>query len=430
MIRKFTNGLMALSLILFLNSCNDDEVSPPPKTTFTVDKTSGLANDTEFTFVVNEVDAKSISLLPYGTEKLTLGGQLIPKSSFVDGKATVKFTYAQVGSFNAVVVTNNATGDGEFANTYSDPIAISITSDRNSLAEFAVEGSSKIETVGNNITVTVPFGTSITAVKPKFAIPAFSTVTVGGAAVKSGETALNFTTPQVFAVKAQNGTVANYTVNFVVTPVETVNTIKSASGKESSKNAGDKLIPGYVDNSGRRIILYDTLGTPSTRFDSVKLGYVLDGKFAIVKYAGKKIGQDVQFNLTSSKQIVVYGQDSVQAAYTVYAAAAPRLTVDFPGLTSLVGVSQKNFDIELTVLSGTTLQRTAETNVTLPVGVTVTGINVVQMNTAGTAEVSTPFVSNVTVVDFSKATIFELMVTDPTVGNYRVRYNVKVTKTP
>lgn len=424
MIRKFTNGLIALSLVLLLNSCKDDEVSPPPKTTFTVDKTSGLANDTEFTFVINQVEAHTISILPYGQEKLTKGGMVV--TNFVNGVATVKFQYADVGTYNAVVVTNNHTGDGELANTYSDPIAITITSNRNALSDFTIEGSSKIETVGNNITVTFPFGTNITAVKPKFSTSAFSTITVGGTAVKSGETAVNLTTPKTFVVTAQNGTVANYTVTAVITPVETLTTVKSASGKQSSKNAGDRAMPGYVDNTGKRIVLYDTLGTPANRFDSVKFGYALNGTFAHVKYAGKKIGQDVQLNLTSSKSIVVFAQDSTQSAYTIYAGVAPKLTLDFPGLTSLVGRSVRNFEIELTVLNGTTLQRTAASTVTLPAGVALTGVNVIQMS--GTTEVSTPFVSNVTVVDFSKTTWFEVVVTEPTIGEYRVRYSVKVTK--
>lgn len=423
MIRKFTTGLMALSILL-LNSCNNDEVSPPPKPTFTVDKTTGLANDTEFTFVINKVQAHTISLLPYGQEKLTKGGLVV--TNFVDGVATVKFKYADVGTFNAVVVANNHTGDGELANTYSDPVAITITSNKNAFADLAIDGSTKIETVGNNSTVTFPFGTNITALKPKFTTSAFSTVTVNGAAVKSGETALNFTTPKTFVVTAQNGTVANYTVTAVITPVETVTTIKSASGKQSSKNAGDRAMPGYVDNTGKRVVLYDTLGTPASRFDSVKFGYALNGTFAIVKYQGKKMPQDTRLNLTSSKSIVVYAQDSTQSPYTVYAAVAPKLRLDFPGLTSLVSTSTRNFEIELTVLPGTSLQRTAESEITLPAGVALTGVNVIQMS--GTNEVSTPFVSNVTVVDFSKATIFEIVVTDPTIGEYRVRYNVKVTK--
>lgn len=431
MIRRFTNGLMALSLILFLNSCDDDEVSPPPKTTFTVDKTSGLANDTEFTFVIDKVDAKTISILPYGTEKLTMGGQ--PVTNFVDGKATVKFKYAQVGTFNAVVVTNNATGDGEFANTYSDPIAITITSDKTSLSDFNIDGSTDVDVVGSDITVTMPYGTDPASLKPEFTASPFSTVTVDGTAVTSGTTTVNLSTPKTFVVRANDGqTTSSYNVTVVVTPVESDNTIASVSPTLGSDGLDDKAVPAYVDNAARRIVIFDTLSTEE-HFDTVHISYELGGSFSNLKYGGKRAPQEFEVDLTEATEVTVTGQDSTEtpaATYDVVWASAPKVELAFNTLNPDVEGSTGNFTIALNVLTGTDVETLIPTaTIETSPGVTVTGTSTVTSNEDGD-EVVTPFVSGVTPVDFSDPVVLRLQVLDPGGFTYYVDYTVTVTVVP
>lgn len=430
MIRKFTNGLIALSLILFLDSCKDDEVAPPPKTTFTVDKTSGLANDTEFTFVIDKVDAKTISILPYGTEKLTLGGQ--PVTNFVDGKATVKFKYAQVGTFNAVVVTNNASGDGEFANTYSDPISITITSDRTAFGEVNIEGSTKVEDDENgNFTVTMPYGTNPASLKPKFVASPFSTVTVDGSEVKSGETVVNLTTTKTFVVKSNNGAVtSNYTVTVNVTPVETNQDIKTVTAKLWSKGLADKVVNASVDNIERRIVVYDTLSS-ADRFDSVKLSYVLSGAFSNMKYKNKRAPQDLALNLIDNEadEVTVTSEDSATVAYEITWASAPKLKLAFNQLTPVVEGVGGNFTIVLTVLKGTTVSALVPTaTVTEPAGANVLGITTIR--TVDDDTIVAPFLSGITAVNFSGPVTFRMTVLDPEGFTYYVDYNVTVTVVP
>jgi hypothetical protein len=421
MIRKFTTCMVFLSSVLLLNSCNDDEASSPPKTSFTVDKTVGDANSTEFTFVVNKVNATSISLLPYGTENPSFGGVLI--SSFKDdGTATVKFTYDKVGTYNAVVVTNNHTGDGNAKNTYSDPIAITIGSNLAELKDFAFEKSTKTDVSGNTITVTVPYKTNLTALKANFTASPFSKVTVGGTEQKSGSTANNFTTPVTYTVTSNRGTTATYSVVVMVTPADPDNTVKSVSGKETSKAAKNKVIPGDVNNTTGKIVLYDVYGTPATSFDSVRFAYALTSKFSIAKYNGKLLKQDSLLNLTASKHIVVFNQDSVQAPYDIYAVAAPKLQLSFLGLTPNVAGTTTDFAIAATVLKGTNITALVPTSTfTLPSGVTV----------LSTKAADAPFISGVTTVDFTKPVVFELTVHDTNLGfDYKVKYTVTVTVIP
>jgi hypothetical protein len=355
-------------------------------------------------------------------------------TNFTNGVATVKFTYAEVGTFNAVVVTNNHTGDGEVANTYSDPISITITSDRTSLSDFKIEGSTEVKTVGSNITVTMPFGTNAAALKPEFATSPFSTVSVDGGAVTSGVTSVNFTSPKTFVVKANNGVAtSNYTVTVNVTPVETDKTIKSVTPKLASKNLADKQVQASVDNTAKLIVVYDTLSTVAS-FDTVKLSYELGGSFSNLKYAGKRAVQDFVVNLTADKTVTVTGQDSVAvptpATYTIKWASAPKVELAFNGLNPVVKGSTGNFTIGVNVLTGTDVDSLVPTaTIETSAGVTVVSMSTVSLD-EDDEEVVTPFVSGVTPVDFTDPVILRLQVLDPGGFTYHVDYAVTVTVVP
>lgn len=431
MMKRFTAFLLFCAAILVLSRCDDDEASSPPKTTFTVDKTSGLANDTEFTFVVDQVTASDISLLPYGTDHPSLGGIRITK--FVDGKATVKFKYEQVGAFQAVVVTNNHSADGESVkSTLSDAKAVTITSDKKEIFEFSFEKSTSvaIDAAAKTITVAVPFGTDVTALKAKFSVSLFSTVMVGSTAQTSDATTNNFTNPVVYTIKSNDGTSVNYTVTVNVTPVEQTFNIKGATGKVVGGDAKDRVLPGSVDNVGHTVVLYDTAGAPATRFDAVTLNYEMEGKFAYLKSGGKKLKQDTQFDLNPFKTVEAYSQDSLGAGgkedYRVFATDAPRLNFSFDGLSPQVKGDIDNFTITLKVLkiAGTALSTTADIE-ELPAGVTASESDLEYQDANGNW---VPF-SQGDVVDYTKNVNFRLPVTDSRLDGgvtYWATYKVSV----
>ena len=418
--------LMLCLLWIGVASCKDEEVPSPATPTFTVDKTSGLFNATEFVFTVDQVSSNDISLLPYGTENPSLGGILISAKSFTNGKATVKFKYGKVGVFNAVVVANNHSTDGKSVkNTSSSVQAITITSDKTTISAFSFTGSTKttIDQTAKTIAVIVPYGTNVASLKANFTASTYSTVSVGSTAQVSGTTINSFSTPQTYIVKAQDGTTVNYVVTVTVTAVEQLTTFKSFVGTAISKSAKDKVLATALDNAAKTIVLYDTIGTASNKFDSVTVKFELDGKFANAKYGGKKLAQGTLLDLTSVKQITVLSQDSVAgttAIYNVYAAKAPKLSLAFNTLNPTVTGKPKNFGIAMNVLNGTTVAAIPTTStIDLPAGVVVTGI---------TAD-GVPFVSGAS-VDYTKSVKFELSVTDSNLGlgvSYKVVFTVSVT---
>lgn len=432
MMKRFTPFLFACAAALLLIRCDDDEASSPPKTTFTVDKTTGLANDTEFTFVVDEVSAGDISLLPYGTERPNLGGIRI--TSFKDGKATIKFKYEEVGTFEAVVVTNNHSADGESVKTsVSDAKTVTITSNRNEISDFSFEKASSvvIDQDDRTITIVVPYGTDVTALKAKFTASPFTTVTVGGTAQTSDATANNFTNPVTYSVKANDGTTVNYLVTVNITPVEQTFNVKGASGKVLEGDQKDKTFAGAVDNVAHTIVLYSPFGTPATAFDKIALTYEMEGKFSYLKFADKKLKQETSFDLNPNAATVkAYSQDSTGAGgtqdYMVYGTDAPKLNFSFPDLEPEVVGEVDGFTITLKVLkiAGTTFATYANILET-PDNVSASENDLEYQDANGNW---VPF-SQYDEVDYTKNVTFRLPVYDDRLGSgvtYWATYKVSV----
>lgn len=419
-----------LAVYLLASSCNSDEdASAPPASTITVNATSGLVGDTEFTFTITAADASAVAVLPKGEENSGKAGILVSKSQFAGGSTTtVKYTYDEPGTFAPVVVTTNYSLDGKSVKrTVSAPLSVTITSNKNEMSSFTFENSdsTKIDQGAGTIKVWVPYDPygkagGLTAAKAKFAASAFSTVKVGGTAQESEKTANNFTAPVAYTVTAQNGTVKNYTVTVTAQAVETDNTIKAFSAKSIAKSNKDRVLTGSVDNTAKTLVLYEKYNIAATAkddFDSLRISYELNGKFATAS-----LKQDSLLNLkTGPKAFTVTAQNASTGAYTIYATNAPKFAIAFNGLIPTAAGETTDFGINVNVLKGTTVASLATTSTTtLPAGVTVTGIKA-----DGVA-----FTSGDN-VDFSEPVEFELTVNDTNIGvTYKVIYTATVTVLP
>ena len=424
--KKFTHFLLMSAVWFSMTGCNDEEIAAPSKPTFQVSKTTATVGE-EVTFTIPQQNADALSLLPYGE-----GGDAgILLNKFTDGVTTVVFSYARPGTFNAIVVANNHSEDGESVkNVKSEPISVTITTSNRSISAFTFDEISTetvIDETAKTIVVTVPYGTDVTKLKATFTASGFSTVSTGGVNQVSGTTENNFSAPKVFKVTANDGSVSEYTVTVNVTPIDLTNTIKSVTAIAVSTSADEKELGVAVDNTARTIVIYDTLGTPSTQFDSVRVGYELDGKFARFKYGGETLQQDSLLNLTTSQELQVFSQDSANAsgrqAYDVYAVAAPKLELSFPALIPdpADGVKPVNFNIDINALSGTDVDGVATmATTTSAAGVTVTGIKVD----------GATYIPGMD-VDYSEPVKFQLTVNDTNIGvTYIVTYTVTVTLIP
>lgn len=456
MIRKLIICLIACSVVFTLSRCDDEEVAAPPAATFTVDKNAGLVDET-FTFKINEVDADNITLYPYGTAMAKFG--TVPVTSFTGGVATVEFKYSQVGTFEAVVVTNNHNKEGtSIANTVSPTVeTITITNNGNELTAFSLQYESfddkgikyvtlpdSVKGVGTgNITVYMPWGDVRNRFErineeeliANFSTAPFATVTIGNTAQESGKTENNFSSPVTYTVTPQNGgPSAEYTVTVEVEDVETTTDIKSLTATVKAVNAlsveVERVLPAYADNG--IIVVYDTLGsdTLETRFASAAVNYELAGDFAEMTYVNDPIkdpgvlaqGRKLKLDSATRKEFVVEAQDGTTEEYTLYVADAPRLELTLsdlnPIVTSVVpevGGTTTDFDIVLPVLPQTSKVQDTDVTITLPDDVTLISITVDGV----------PFASG-DPVNYDKGAKFELLVEDSNLDNiqYVVTYNV------
>lgn len=369
MMRKFTTCLfIGCSTWFYLSSCNDDEASAPPKTTFTMDKTATLTG-ADVTFVVEQVEADAIAILPYGSDETGKGGVLIPKSAFENSVATVKIQYEFVGTFSPVVVTSNFTGDGKsIERTYSDAKSIVVTSNKTSITEFSFDGSAKttIDEDLHTIKVEMPWENDkgvhydVATLKAKFATSPYTTVKVGATTQASGTTVNSFVTPVTYTVTANDGTTSSYLVTVVQTAEETSPDLKSFSGKSISTTYKDKPIQGFIDNANDYIVALAPYGKIADVFDSVRVKYETAGKYSIVHYpatAADTLAQDSLLNLINTqKAIAVEPQLAAnKATYQIYSAIAPKLALKFTALNPVVSATIEEFTITFKVLKGTSV---------------------------------------------------------------------------
>jgi len=421
-----------------VDSCKDDEASTPPPPTLTLKaptSAKGLLSADEFTFQVEQVGAGSMSLLPYGTENPSFGGVLIPSSAFTNGVATVKFTYGHVGTFAAVAASTNHSGDGATVKTsYSSPVSVTITSDQASMSDFNFDGSlvtkmspnDENKAATHDVFITLPWSKSkdLGALKLRYSAAAESKVTVGGTAQESDKTANNFKVnpvtlsgdsikygPVVYTVTSQD-TKASKTYNVYVKQVHAeqnaefkslsaIITNKGKLGTDAAykkaqlKVATGRVLPSYVNQAANEIVIYDTLHTDPTVYDSLALDFALDGKFANAKYAAanwtkhkvkdKVKGKDT-VNLKAPVALIdVTPEDSVTATppgatpnqlYTIYVAQAPKLKVQTTNLTpDRSGSSNEAFAVGLDAIGGTDLTNIDfQFDFDLPAGSTVTAV--------------------------------------------------------
>lgn len=451
--------ILYYSLLCFLwvsvNSCKDDEASQPPTPTLTNVSgfSAGKLSDTKFTFEVQQVGAGSMSFLPYGTEFPAYGGILIPASSFQAGKATIEFTYAHIGTFQAVAAANNHSGDGNSVKTsYSAPVQIVITSDRAVLSDFSFDGSTKTEVDGNDVKITIPWSKheSINALALRFSKSPESTVKVGSTEVSSDANPQDFSdgATVTYTVTSQDGTVSNdYNVSVIQTPAEEVTSVKSATGIIANKGkVGDgaikvatgRTLPGYIDNDAQYIVLYDTLNSTITAYDSLSFDFALNGSFAGAKYKGnngtwhvdgeKLEGKDT-LNLKDNPGVTftVTAEDGTTEDYTVYIGEAPKLYAATTNLNPGVsGSSDPSYALTLTLLDGTD-KTDIDTDFTfdLPDGATIADVEVIGGDNDGDSLPNVLGVYKAMSLDYSAGVKLAVTVNHPDVPEpYVVTYTI------
>ncbi len=157
------------------------------------------------------------------------------------GLTNLKATYSTTGA--SVKVGSTVQTSGTTANNFTGPVVYTVTAADGTKKNYTVTAAKALNSAkaitafgftsalnsgagitndvsgvfssGTNITLNVPFGTVLTALKATFAASVGSTVKVGTTVQTSGSSADDFTTTAVYTVIAADGTAQNYTVNVI-----------------------------------------------------------------------------------------------------------------------------------------------------------------------------------------------------------------------
>jgi hypothetical protein len=241
--------------------------------------------------------------------------------------ATFAASPAAVVAVGAAVQTS-----GETPNNFTNPVVYTVTAENSTTQTYTVTvakapGSSAKDITsfsfqgllppvagvidGNNISLTVPYNTPLTALVATFTNSLLSTVTVNGAPQTSGVTTNNFTIPLTYVVKAEDNSTKSYTVTVSVVPPLTGKQILTFDFPEL-----DPDVIGVINESAdpKTIALLVPYGTDVT--DLVPT--FTNSPESIVYVGGNPQTSGVSgHDFTNTIPYVVVAQDATQVIYYV-----------------------------------------------------------------------------------------------------------------
>jgi hypothetical protein len=211
---------------------------------------------TGFAGTVNEA-AKSIAVtVPFGTNVTGLVATFSTTGAAVKVGTTVQTSSATANNFTAPVAYIVAAADGSTA-TYTVSVTVAPNPAKaitaysfNGFTEFA----GTINEAAKTITVTLPFGTPVTALTSKFTTTG-PTVKVDTAVQTSGTTPNTFALPVAYTVTAADNSTAVYTVTVTVAP----NSAKAVTAYSFNG------VAGIINEAAKSIAVTMSKGTDVTK---------------------------------------------------------------------------------------------------------------------------------------------------------------------
>lgn len=175
-------------------------------TTFSLNGVAGTVNETNKTIAVS---------LPY-TSVVALAATFTTTGSSVTVGSTAQVSGTTVNNFNSPVVYTVTAVDGTTAN-YTVTVTVALNPAK-AITAFTLSGATgNINETNKTIGVSVPYGSSVTALVATFTTTG-SSVAIGSTAQVSGTTPNNFTSSKSYTVTAADATTVDYTVTVTIAP--------------------------------------------------------------------------------------------------------------------------------------------------------------------------------------------------------------------
>lgn len=243
---------------------------------------------------------------------------------------------------------------------------------------------------GQNITVTVPFGATVTSLVASFATTTSAVVSINNSVQLSGITTNNFTSPLTYNVVGLNGVATTYKVTVLVASVTskaiTSYSINNVNGIITGQNI--VLVLPFGSSLTNLIATFATSGT------NVTIG------------STKQLSATTANNFTSPLSYVVTASDGSTATYVV------TVTVASVSSKSILAYSINNVP---GVITGQGIV------VTLPTGTNVTNLIATYIATASNVAIgTTPQSSGTTVNNFTSPVPYTITAADGSIATYTV----------
>ncbi|HSQ66046.1 MAG TPA: hypothetical protein VLM85_22645 [Polyangiaceae bacterium] len=414
--RRLSILLLTLVVALISAACDNTPASSTKELTqfsFVTSANPGLSST-----VIATISGSTISAtVPSGTSvnalratfattgaSVTVGG-VLQQSGATPNDFTKPVTYT-------VIAADNTTRDY----TVQVAVASSTAKDLTSFA-FLAAGNSGLSSdatgtiAGTNVSVTVPFGTNVTALVATF-VTTGQSVAVGGTPQASGTTANDFTAPVTYTVSAADGSSKAYTVTV---------TIASSTAKDitafsflSAKNSGLAAdVTGTI--AGTNIALTVPNGTNVTALVAT---FTATGQSVTVGTTAQVSGTTAN-DFTNPVTYKVTAADASTKSYTVTVTVAASTAKD---LTAFSFTSANNSQLS-TDITGTI----TGTNIALsvPFGTNVTALVATFSTTGASVAVgSTTQVSGTTANDFTSPVAYKVTAADSSTKTYTVTVTI------
>lgn len=378
--------------------------------------------------IINEASKTIDITLPNGTDVTALVATFATNGSNVKVGTVVQTSTVTPNNFTAPVSYIVTAADGTIA-TYAVTVRVAAISEH-SLTSYSLAGASGvINETAKTISVTVPYGTNLTALAATFSTTGMS-VKVGATVQASGVTVNNFTTPVAYVVTAADATTSTYTVTVAVAnntaKAITAYSFVGYTGASGVINETAKTISVTVPNGTNVTALVATFTTTGS---NVKVGTTLQTSGTTAN------------NFTSPVPYIVTDANGSSVTYTVSVAIASSTAkaitaYSFTALPDSVGVINEGAKtIDVSVLPGTVKTALVSTFATTGVNVKV-GSNI-QTSGVTPNNFTNPLAYTVTASDASTA-IYTVNVTTGagpspvalgTAGNFTILTKAGITTT-
>lgn len=402
--------------------------------TYRVFAADGSTKDYVVTVAVAPNNAKDITSFAF----LSVDNPSLPSDVIgTIAGTTISFTVPNSTSVQALVATFSTTGasvkvagvtqvSGTTANDFRIPVSYRVTAADSSTKDYTVASAGKslttfaflasrnaglsadvTATINGAISLTVPFGTTVTALAATFATTGAS-VTVGGTIQVSGITANNFTGPVTYRVTAADGSTKDYAVNVTVaasTASDLTAFVFQVAHNQNLNNDATGTINGTnisltVPNGTNVTALVATFGTTGT---SVRAAGTL------------QVSGTTANNYTTPVIYRVTAADGSTKDYTVTVTEASGSAKD---LTTFAFLSMNNPGLAVDVtgsINGTSI------SLMLPTGTNI-GALVASFNTTGqnVTVAGVTQVSGTTANDFTTTVLYRVTAEDGSTKDYAV----------